>query len=193
MPHTQFLLFQARIDKVHVDGVGRTKDDLVQATVQPMFEAATLEDVITRTHEARTRLEQLGCFRSVGVLIDTSRGPDATEKGLEVSTGRRREGTGGQYRTPPRRDWRLLPDTAEEGLEVSIGHRREGTVLAAAENIPRLRLLPPNFKMGMDKKFLCWWVGALSPTRLVWNGIRCMTVGAVVVAYCDALFVPGLP
>ena len=78
---------QARIDKVHVDGVGRTKDDLVQATVQPMFEAATLEDVITRTHEARTRLEQLGCFRSVGVFIDTSRGPDATEKGLEVSDG----------------------------------------------------------------------------------------------------------
>ena len=75
---------QARIDKVHVDGVGRTKDDLVQATVQPMFEAATLEDVITRTHEARTRLEQLGCFRSVGVFIDTSRGPQATEKGLEV-------------------------------------------------------------------------------------------------------------
>ncbi|XP_043239282.1 sorting and assembly machinery component 50 homolog [Amphibalanus amphitrite] len=81
----QFKTIQARVDKVHVDGVGRTKDDLVQATVQPMFEAATLEDVITRTHEARTRLEQLGCFRSVGVFIDTSRGPEATEKGLEVT------------------------------------------------------------------------------------------------------------
>ena len=30
-------------------------------------------------------LERLGCFCSVGVFIDTSRGPDATERGLEVT------------------------------------------------------------------------------------------------------------
>ncbi|XP_037070529.1 sorting and assembly machinery component 50 homolog [Pollicipes pollicipes] len=80
-----FKTIQARIDKVHVDGVGRTRDDLVQDSVQPLFEAANFEEVITRSHEVRTRLEQLGCFRSVDVFIDTSRGPDATDKGLEVT------------------------------------------------------------------------------------------------------------
>jgi len=80
-----FKTIQARIDRIHVDGVARTKDDLVQSSIKPLFEAANFEEVITRSHEVRTRLEELGCFKRVGVFIDTSRGPDATEKGLEVT------------------------------------------------------------------------------------------------------------
>lgn len=31
------------------------------------------------------KLEQLGCFKNVGVFIDTSKGPDSFEDGLEIT------------------------------------------------------------------------------------------------------------
>ena len=40
--------------------------------------------VIFRIHEARMKLEQLGCFKNVGVLIDTYHGEDAVSDGIEV-------------------------------------------------------------------------------------------------------------
>lgn len=40
--------------------------------------------VILRIHEARMRLENLGCFKNVGVLIDTYNGDGACDDGIEV-------------------------------------------------------------------------------------------------------------
>lgn len=41
--------------------------------------------VILKIHEARSRLAKLGCFKDVGVFIDTYEGPDAKADGIEVS------------------------------------------------------------------------------------------------------------
>lgn len=40
--------------------------------------------VILKIHEARTKLSKLGCFKDVGVFIDTYNGPDALDDGIEV-------------------------------------------------------------------------------------------------------------
>lgn len=41
--------------------------------------------MILKIHEARSRLAKLGCFKDVGVFIDTYEGPDARDDGIEVS------------------------------------------------------------------------------------------------------------
>lgn len=38
-----------------------------------------------KSQEVRTKLEKLGCFKNVGVFIDTSKGQDATSSGLEIT------------------------------------------------------------------------------------------------------------
>lgn len=76
---------KARVQRVHVDGLGRTKDDIVINTVRDVFAAQDFQSVIMKIHEARTRLSNLGCFKDVGVFIDTYKGPDALEDGIEVT------------------------------------------------------------------------------------------------------------
>lgn len=76
---------QARVDKVHVDGLIRTKDDIIKAQVTELFKAKDFHDVIQSVHKVRGRLEALGCFNNIGVYIDISNGPDATPEGVEVN------------------------------------------------------------------------------------------------------------
>lgn len=42
--------------------------------------------MILKIHEVRTRLSKLGCFKEVGVFIDTYEGPDALDDGIEVNS-----------------------------------------------------------------------------------------------------------
>ncbi|XP_015510804.2 sorting and assembly machinery component 50 homolog B isoform X1 [Neodiprion lecontei] len=76
---------RARVDKVHIDGLVRTKDDIVKAQVTEMFKAKDFQDVIVRAHKVRGKLDALGCFGNIGVYIDTSKGSDATPEGVEVT------------------------------------------------------------------------------------------------------------
>ncbi|XP_045621493.1 sorting and assembly machinery component 50 homolog A isoform X2 [Procambarus clarkii] len=76
---------KAHVQRVHVDGLARTKDDIVINTVRDVFSAQDFQSVILKIHEARTRLSNLGCFKDVGVYIDTYDGPDALEDGIEVT------------------------------------------------------------------------------------------------------------
>lgn len=76
---------KARVDKIHIDGLIRTKDDIVKAQVTDLFKARDFQDVILRAHKVKGKLDALGCFRSIGVFIDTSQGPDATPEGIEVT------------------------------------------------------------------------------------------------------------
>lgn len=76
---------QARVDRVNIDGLSRTKDDLVHGVMRELFSASDFQGVIREAQRARSRLEALGCFRNVGVFIDTSKGVGATPDGLEVS------------------------------------------------------------------------------------------------------------
>ncbi|XP_050557950.1 5E5 antigen isoform X2 [Spodoptera frugiperda] len=76
---------RARVDRVHVDGLNRTKDDIIRSTVDDLFHATDFEDVILRAHKVRRALDAMGCFRDIGVFIDVSSGPGATPEGLEVT------------------------------------------------------------------------------------------------------------
>ncbi|RVE52246.1 hypothetical protein evm_003165 [Chilo suppressalis] len=85
MPKPQIKLegVRARVDRVHVDGLNRTKDDIIKSTVNDLFQATDFEDVIMRAHKVRRALDSMGCFRDIGVFIDVSSGPEATPEGLE--------------------------------------------------------------------------------------------------------------
>lgn len=67
-----------------MDGLKRTKDDVVIETVKELFSSKDFAEVITNANRVRGRLEALGCFKHVDIFIDTSSGKDATDDGLEV-------------------------------------------------------------------------------------------------------------
>ena len=56
----------------------------MEDAVRQLLAAGTLRDVFSRAHETRLKLEKSGCFRDISVLVDVSRGPEATPEGLEV-------------------------------------------------------------------------------------------------------------
>lgn len=76
---------QARIDKVNIEGLVRTHDDIIKRTVRDLFYVTNFEEVIKQAHKVRGKLENLGCFRSIGIHIDTSNGPGASPNGYEVT------------------------------------------------------------------------------------------------------------
>ncbi|KAK7880681.1 hypothetical protein WMY93_032679 [Mugilogobius chulae] len=73
------------VQRVHVDGLGRTKEDLLTYEIKEVFRATNLIDVMKKSHQARQKLLRLGVFRRVNVVIDTSRGEGALPNGLEVT------------------------------------------------------------------------------------------------------------
>ncbi|XP_021421836.2 sorting and assembly machinery component 50 homolog A [Oncorhynchus mykiss] len=73
------------VQRVHIDGLGRTKEDCLTYEIADVFRAKNLIDVMRRAHEARQKLLRLGIFRQVDVVIDTSQGVDALPNGLDVT------------------------------------------------------------------------------------------------------------
>ncbi|XP_076336491.1 sorting and assembly machinery component 50 homolog A isoform X2 [Tachypleus tridentatus] len=76
---------KARVDKVHVDGVGRTKDDILAKAVKGLFQAHNFEEVLLTAQDVKQQLEILGAFKHIGIYIDTSKGPEASPDGVEVT------------------------------------------------------------------------------------------------------------
>ncbi|GIY52267.1 sorting and assembly machinery component 50 homolog A [Caerostris darwini] len=74
----------AHVDKVHFDGVMRTKDDILLNAVTDLLQAQTVHDVVLKAHGVRQQLELLQAFKSIDIILDTSKGPDASPDGLEV-------------------------------------------------------------------------------------------------------------
>ena len=62
----------ARVTRVHVKGLVRTKDDMVVATIEPVLKVKQFEELVLAAQEARNRLQGLGCFQGVEIQIDTS-------------------------------------------------------------------------------------------------------------------------
>ncbi|CAM4734584.1 hypothetical protein PO909_021585 [Leuciscus waleckii] len=73
------------VQHVHIDGLGRTKEDLLTYEIADVFRANNLIDVMKKSHEARQKLLRLGIFRHVEVVIDTAEGTDALPNGLDVT------------------------------------------------------------------------------------------------------------
>ncbi|XP_016118671.1 sorting and assembly machinery component 50 homolog A-like, partial [Sinocyclocheilus grahami] len=73
------------VQHVHIDGLGRTKEDILTYEVADVFRAKNLIDLMKKSHEARQKLLRLGIFRHVDVVIDTAEGVDALPNGLDVT------------------------------------------------------------------------------------------------------------
>ncbi|XP_077066864.1 sorting and assembly machinery component 50 homolog A [Siphateles boraxobius] len=73
------------VQHVHIDGLGRTKEDFLTHEIADVFRANNLIDVMKKSHEARQKLLRLGIFRHVEVVIDTAEGTDALPNGLDVT------------------------------------------------------------------------------------------------------------
>ncbi|XP_003743328.1 sorting and assembly machinery component 50 homolog [Galendromus occidentalis] len=74
----------ARVDKVHFENVGRTKNDVLAKAVQTLMDCTTFTEILLKCAEARRQLDQLGAFKRIDVEIQTSKSPGATEHGYEV-------------------------------------------------------------------------------------------------------------
>lgn len=66
-----------------MDGLHKTKDDVVERVIAQVLKAETFGDVYELTSTAHTQLKNLGCFSVVNAIIDTSKGNDSTD--LEVT------------------------------------------------------------------------------------------------------------
>nr|BAN20539.1 conserved hypothetical protein [Riptortus pedestris] len=75
----------ARVDRVTVEGLSRTKDDIITKAVQDLFTASNFEEVIKKAHTVRQNLQSLNCFRSIAIHIDTSSGHGSSPDGYEVT------------------------------------------------------------------------------------------------------------
>uniref|UniRef100_A0A8D9F6C9 Sorting and assembly machinery component 50 homolog n=1 Tax=Cacopsylla melanoneura TaxID=428564 RepID=A0A8D9F6C9_9HEMI len=78
----------ARVDRVKVEGVGRTYDDIITDSIKQteIFKSSTFGQVILQCHEVRNQLERLQCFQGVQIEVDASDGPDATpDHGYEIT------------------------------------------------------------------------------------------------------------
>jgi len=63
---------QAKVVAVNVEGLKRTKDDIVMASVKDLFNVEQFEELVLASQEVRGKLEELGCFSKIGIHIDTS-------------------------------------------------------------------------------------------------------------------------
>lgn len=78
----------ARVDRVKVEGVGRTYDDIVLSSVKQtdIFQSTTFGQLVLQCHNVRSKLERLQCFDQVQIEIDASEGPNTTpDHGYEIT------------------------------------------------------------------------------------------------------------
>jgi len=63
---------QAKVVAVNIEGLNRTKNDIVMKSVQDLFSVGHFEELVLTSQEVRAKLQELGCFSKVGIHIDTS-------------------------------------------------------------------------------------------------------------------------
>ena len=63
----------AKVVRVHVDGVGRTKESLIMKTLASMFQVKHFQDLVVEAQTVRSKLLGLDCFSNVDVQIDTAK------------------------------------------------------------------------------------------------------------------------
>ncbi|XP_045177155.2 sorting and assembly machinery component 50 homolog [Mercenaria mercenaria] len=74
----------AKVERVIIDGVARTKDDIVTKQVETVFQSENFEDMVQRSQEAKDLMKKLGIFKSIHIEIDTCKGPKASSHGYQV-------------------------------------------------------------------------------------------------------------
>jgi len=77
----------AHVNRINVDGLARTKDDIVTKVCQDVFKAGNFAAVLQECLLAKAKMEQgLGLFSEVGVEIDVTQDPtDETNEGFDIT------------------------------------------------------------------------------------------------------------
>jgi len=73
---------QANVVSVSVDGLVRTKDDVVVESLKDLFQVQDFESLVLTAQGVRGKLQELGCFSAVGIHVDTS---DTGSKDYEIT------------------------------------------------------------------------------------------------------------
>jgi len=63
---------EARVVAVNVEGLNRTKNDIVMDSVKDLFNVAHFQELALTSHEVKTKLLEMGCFNNIEIQIDTS-------------------------------------------------------------------------------------------------------------------------
>lgn len=63
----------AHVNTVHIDGLSRTKNDLVTKQLERLFECTTFDDIVAEAHNGKLKLERIGIFNDINVFIDVNR------------------------------------------------------------------------------------------------------------------------
>ncbi|GFS15475.1 sorting and assembly machinery component 50-like protein [Elysia marginata] len=71
-----------RVQRIVVDGLTRTKDDIVIKEIKPLLNAKTFDELVHLSYNAKVKMERLGLFKNVVIAIDVSK--DNKEFGYEV-------------------------------------------------------------------------------------------------------------
>lgn len=74
----------ARIDRVSISGIQRTKDDYIQRAVKNCFNVTTFKELLYEVGQSKKNLNELGIFKQLDVTVDISRGGKASTNGYDV-------------------------------------------------------------------------------------------------------------
>ena len=61
----------AKLKKISIEGLNRTSDSLMLASVERLFEVDNCRDLMNTSREVSKSLKSLGCFQSVNIYLDT--------------------------------------------------------------------------------------------------------------------------
>lgn len=75
----------AKVQTIKIDGLERTKNDIVTKHVQPVLLSKNFEEMVKAAQFAKFQMEQLGLFKAVSINVDVSKGPTARPDGYEIT------------------------------------------------------------------------------------------------------------
>ncbi|XP_054157911.1 sorting and assembly machinery component 50 homolog [Oppia nitens] len=113
--------YKTRVDAINIDGIGRTKDDILVPVVRQLFDADNFEQVVIRAHTVRQQLEQLGAFKTINVYIDTYRGAAGGGGDDHQSVG---DGSGLEVTYSVVENRRVVG-----GVNTSVGNNNDGSLV----------------------------------------------------------------
>jgi len=70
---------KAKIYKVNIDGLEKTKDYLITDRLKPLFHVQSFQDIIETTKRVQKDLKELGCFKTVNIVVDTVESEDGEQ------------------------------------------------------------------------------------------------------------------
>ncbi|CAG0885268.1 unnamed protein product [Cyprideis torosa] len=76
---------KAVVQKVNVEGLERTKDDVVSKCIQPLFKATSFYEMISQVSKVRSKLLNAGLFKEVLTFVDISQKHTSREDSYEIT------------------------------------------------------------------------------------------------------------